>query len=160
MGNIKESRLRFTRRVFFALSATLVAFLASSVVLQVLVLPAAVNRAVLLFPEVRPLADQAIIWGACAVFCWQVIAVIGLLRVRRGLKDREGSSTHGWIGGMIGCLLVFAALDLVAFIELSEAGYTPPVVMLGLVTGGLMALISAAGLALLLGSRPSIGVSH
>lgn len=160
MGNIKEPRLLFIRRAFFALFVALVAFLLLSVMVQVWVLPAAVERAVSLFPEVSPLAVPAILWGVCVVLCWQAIAVIGLQQVRRSLENRVDSSTHRWIGAMIGCLLVFAALVLFAFIELNEAGYTPPGVMLGLVTGGLMALISAAALALFLGSSPSLSASR
>lgn len=158
MGNIKERkvqpRLLFSRRTLFAL----VAFLLLSVLVQVWVLPAAVERAVSLFPEVGPLAAPAILWGVCAVLCWQVIAVIGLQLVRRALENRAGSSTHRWIGAVIGCLLAFAALVAFAFIALNETGYTPPGVMLALVTGGLIALISAGALALFLGSSPSLSV--
>jgi hypothetical protein len=88
------------------------------------------------------------------------MAVIGLQQVRRALKNRADSSTYRWIGAMIGCLLVSAALVVFAFIELNEARYTPPGVMLGLATGGLIALISAVSLALFLGSRPSLSVSR
>jgi hypothetical protein len=85
--------------------------------------------------------------------------VIGLQQVRRALELRADSSSHRWIGAVIGCLLAFAALVAFAFIALNETGYTPPGVMLGLVTGGLIALISAGALALFLGSSPSLRVN-
>lgn len=160
MGNIKEPPLLFIRRVFFALFVALVAFLFLSVMVQVWVLPKAVERAVSLFPEVSILGTPAILWGVCAILCWQVMAIIGLQQVRRALGNRADAITHRWIGAMIGCLLVFAALILFAFIKLNEAGYTPPGVMLGLVTGALIALISAGALVIFLGSRPSMGLSR
>ncbi|WP_018763264.1 DUF2975 domain-containing protein [Arthrobacter sp. 135MFCol5.1] len=154
MGNVKERTVQpslfFSRGILFAL----VALLLLSVVVQVWVWPAAVERTVSLFPEVGSLARQAILWGVCAVLCWQVIAVIGLELVRRALGNRADSSIRRWIGAVIGCLLVFAALVTVAFIALNERGYTPPGVMLGLVTAGLIALISAGALAVFLGSNP------
>ncbi len=160
MGNVKERTVQpslfFSRGILFALVVALVALLLLSVVVQVWVWPAAVERTVSLFPEVGSLAGQAILWGVCAVLCWQVIAVIGLELVRRALGNRADSSIRRWIGAVIGCLLVFAALVTVAFIALNERGYTPPGVMLGLVTAGLIALISAGALAVFLGSNPPI----
>ncbi|TDT81634.1 hypothetical protein DFO47_103291 [Arthrobacter sp. AG258] len=162
MGNVKERTVQpslfFSRGILFALVVALVALLLLSVVVQVWVWPAAVERTVSLFPEVGPLAGQAILWGVCAVLCWQVIAVIGLELVRRALGNRADSSIRRWIGAVIGCLIVFAALVTVAFIALNERGYTPPGVMLGLVTAGLIALISAGALAVFLGSNPPLSM--
>lgn len=162
MGNVKERTVQpslfFSRGILFALVVALVALLLLSVVVQVWVWPAAVERTVSLFPEVGSLAGQAILWGVCAVLCWQVIAVIGLELVRRALGNRADSSIRRWIGAVIGCLLVFAALVTVAFIALNERGYTPPGVMLGLVTAGLIALISAGALAVFLGSNPPLSM--
>jgi hypothetical protein len=162
MGTVEElkfqPRLMFGRRTLFALFVALLAFLLLSILVQVWVLPKAVARAVSLFPEVGPLAAPAIVWGICAILCWQVIAVIGLQLVRRALEPRADSSTHKWISAVIGCLLAFIALVALAFIALNAAGYTPPGVMLGLVTGGLVALVSAGALALFLGNSPSLRV--
>lgn len=153
-----QPRLLTNRRALFGLLVALVAFLLLSVVVQVWVLPGAVERAVSLFPEVSTLAGPAILWGVCAVLCWQVIAVIGLQQVRRVLESRPGSSSTRWIGAMIGCLLVFTALVVLAFIELNDAGYTSPGVMLGLIAGGLLALISAGALALFLGTSRALNL--
>jgi len=162
MGSLRERSgqpsLFLSRRTLFALFVALVALLLLSVVVQVRVLPAALERTVALFPEVGPLAPQAILWGVCAVLCWQAIAVIGLELVRRALENRADSSTRKWIGAVIGFLLAFAAIVAVAFIALNERGYTPPGVMLGLVTGGLIALVSAGALAVFLGSNPSLSM--
>ena len=162
MGNVKERTVQpslfFSRITLSVLFVALVALLLLSVVVQVWVLPAAVERTVSLFPEVGPLAPQAILWGVCAVLCWQVIAVIGLELVRRALGNRADSSTRRWIAAVIGCLLAFAAIVTVAFTALNERGYTPPGVMLGLVTGGLIALPSAGALAVFLGSNPSLSM--
>lgn len=153
-----QPRSMFGRRALFALSVALLAFLLLSILVQVWVLPKAVERAVSLFPEVGPLAVSAILWGICAILCWQVIAVIGLQLVRRALEPRADSSAHKWFGAVIGCLLAFVALVALAFIALNAAGYTPPGVMLGLVAGGLIALVSAGALTLLLGNSPSLRV--
>ena len=147
-----------SRRTIIALIVALMAFLLLSVLVQVWLFPAAVEGAVSLFPEVGPLAAPAILWGLCAVLCWQGIAAIGLQLLRRALDPRAGSSSHRWIGAVLGCLLAFAALVAFAFIALNEMGYTPPWVMFGLISGGLTAVISAGALALFLGSSPTLRV--
>lgn len=162
MGNVDEGTVQrslfISRKILFALFVALVALLLLSVVVQVWAWPAAMERTVSLFPEVRPLAAQATLWGVCAVLCWQVIAVIGLELVRRALEHRADSSTRRWLGAVIGCLLVFAALVIAAFIVLNERGYTPPGAMIGLFTGGLIALISAGALSVFLASNPSLSM--
>lgn len=147
-----------SRRTSFALFVALLIFLLLSVLVQVRVVPAAVERAVSLFPEVRPLAAPAIVWGVCAIVCWQAIAVIGLQVVRLAREHRADLSTPKWLGAVIGCLLSFVALVALAFIALNVTGYTPPGVMLGLFAGGLIALIAAGSLALILGNSPTVRV--
>ncbi|MDQ0755937.1 DUF2975 domain-containing protein [Arthrobacter sp. B3I4] len=145
-----------SRNTSCTLFVALLVLLLLSVLVQVWALPAAVERAVSLFPEVRPLAVPALVWGACAIVCWQAIAVIGLLLVRLSREHRVDSSAHKWLGAVIGCLLAFVALVVTAFIALNETGYTSPGVMLGLFAGGLVALIAAGSLALFLGYGPQI----
>lgn len=143
-----------SRRTSFAVLLGLLLFLLLSVLLQVWVVPAAVERAVSTFPEVQPLAVPAVVWGVCAIMCWQAIVVLGMWRVRRTGELTEGVSARGWLYAVIGCLLaffglVFFGLVASAFVVLNERGYTPPGVMLGLIGGGLIALIAAGSLALL-----------
>jgi hypothetical protein len=145
-----------SRRTSFALFVALLVLLLLSVVVQVWVLPAAVARAVSLFPEVRTLTVPAIVWGICAIACWQAIAVIGLHLVHRAREHRADSSTYKWLRAVIGCLLAFIALVTSAFIALNGMGYTPPGVMLGLLAGGLIALVAVGSLVLFLGDRPFI----
>lgn len=145
-----------SRNTSCALYVALLVLLMLSALAQVWVLPAAVARAVSLFPEVRPLAVPALVWGACAIICWQAIALIGLLLVRRSRERRADLSTRKWLGAVIGCLLAFVALIVTAFIALNETGYASPGVMLGLLAGGLVALMAAGSLALFLGNRPQI----
>lgn len=130
--------------------------LLSSVFAQVWIVPSAVERAVADFPEVRPLAVPAILWGICAIACWQAIAVVGL-RLAVGSRDKRfDSSASKSLGAVIGSLLVFIVLVVAAFIALNVLGYTTPGVMLGLLAGGLTASIAATSLVLLLGAKPSM----
>lgn len=144
------------RRTAFALTAGLLVLLVSSVFAQVWLVPSAVEKAVAVFPEVRPLAVPAILWGICAIACWQAIAVIGLRLVVRARDNRFDSSANKWLGAVIGCLLVFIVLVVAAFIALNVLGYTTPGVMLGLIAGGFTAIIAATSLVLFLGTKPTM----
>lgn len=144
------------RRASVALGAVLLILLLLSVFAQVWTLPAAVERVVALFPEVAPLAAPAIVWGICAIACWQAMAVIGLRLVASTRHQQADSSPGPWLRAIVACLLAFVALVVAAFIALNVLRYTPPGVMLGLIAGGLGALIAAGALALFLGTRPPL----
>lgn len=145
-----------SRRTSYALIASLLVLLLLSVFVQVWVLPVAVERVVSVFPEVRRLTLPAIVWGVCAIACWQAIAVIGLHLLRRAHDHGAESSTYKWLRALIGCLLAFIVLVGSAFIALNAMGYTPPGVMIGLLAGGLIALVALGSLVLFLGNRPLI----
>ncbi|EMQ98454.1 DUF2975 domain-containing protein [Paeniglutamicibacter gangotriensis] len=134
------------RRNLFALTAVLLVLLVLSVVTQVWILPSEVRSVVAVFPEVNPIA--------IAIACWQVAAVIGFKLVHLARDHGLDASNYGWIQAMIGCILAFIVLVLAAFITLNIMGYTPPGVMLGLIGGGILAMIAAGSLALFLGTRP------
>jgi len=142
-----------------AVTVGLSAVLGALVLVQVWLLPAAVGRAVALFPEAAPLAAPALIWGVCAIACWQAIAVGGLRLVHLPRWPQAEASTRQWVFGVIGCLLAFVVLDGLAFARLNEAGYTPPGLMLGLIASGLISLVAAAELALFLASGHSLRVA-
>lgn len=145
-----------SHRTSFALTAGLLIVLLLSVFTQVWVLPTAVERMVAVFPEVKPLAVPAMGWGVCAIACWQAVAVIGLRLVVRARDHRFDSSAYKWLRAMVGSLLAFIGLVVSAFIALNVTGYTTPGVMLGLIAGGLMALITAGSLVFFLGTRPLV----
>lgn len=145
-----------SRKTSFALGAALLIFLLSSLFVQVCALPAAVERVVSLFPEVRALTVPAIVWGVCAVACWQAIAVIGLQLVRRAHGHRDDSIPYAWLRATAGCLLAFIVLVASAFTALNGMGYTPPGVMLALIAGGLIGLTALGSLVLLLGNEGSV----
>lgn len=142
-----------------AVTVGLSAIFGASVLVQVWLLPAAVARAVALFPEAVPLAAPALVWGVCAIACWQAVAVGGLRLVHLPRTPQAEASTRRWVFGVIGCLLAFVVLDGLAFTRLNEAGFTPPGLMLGLIASGLISLIAAAALALFLASGPSLRVA-
>ncbi|TDW30095.1 DUF2975 domain-containing protein [Cryobacterium psychrophilum] len=144
----------------FALNALLLVLLVLSVFTQVWALPHAVDSVVSVFPEVNPLAVPSIIWGVVAIACWQAIAVIGLRLVILVRDDRFDSSSFGWLRAIVGCLVAFIVLDASAFIALNVMGYTTPGVMLGLISGGLVALLGSGFLVLFLGTRPAVHYSH
>lgn len=143
-----------SRRNLFAVTAVLLILLILSVFTQVWLLPSEVKNVVAVFPETNPIAVPAIIWGAVAIACWQVVAVIGLKLVHLARDHGLDASNYGWIQAMIGCIVAFIVLVVVAFIALNVLGYTTPGVMLGLIGGGVLAMIVAGSLALFLGTRP------
>ncbi len=143
------------RRTAFALTAALVSLLVLSVFAQAWLLPAAVARGVAAFPEVEPLAVPAIMWGMCAIACWQAMAAIGLRLVISARDHRLNTSSGPLLRAMLGCLLAFIALVVAAFIALNAWGYTTPGVMLGLIAAGFAALIATGALLLFLGTRPA-----
>ena len=66
--------------------------------------------------------------------------------------DSLDSSSYGWLRAMVGCMVAFIVLVVSAFIALSVMGYATPV-MLGLIAGGLVALIIVASLLVFLGAN-------
>ena len=139
-----------------AVTVGLSAIFGASVLVQLWMLPAAVARAVALFPEAVPLAAPALVWGVCAIACWQAVAVGGLRLVHLPRRPQAEASTRRWVFGVIGCLLAFVVLDGLALTRLNEAGFTPPGLILGLIASGFISLIAAAALALFLASGPSL----
>ncbi|QDY91068.1 DUF2975 domain-containing protein [Arthrobacter sp. UKPF54-2] len=140
------------RRSASAALAALLLLVLLSVVVQAWVLPAAVERAVTLFPEVRPLTVPAIVWGVCSIACWQAIAVIAVQLLRRRRDGRSGIAPGKLLAAAGGCLAAFVALVVAAFVALNRLGHTPPGVMLGLLAAGFTALITLGTLAFLAGN--------
>ncbi|MCU1584554.1 MAG: hypothetical protein JWM49_1110 [Microbacteriaceae bacterium] len=141
---------------FFAVTAVLLVLLLLSVFTQVWALPSAVESVVAVFPEVKPLAVPSVIWGVIAIACWQAVGVIGLRIAALARDDRFDASAYGWLRAMVGCLLVFIVLVVSAFVALNVMGYTTPGVMLGLIGGGLIAVIAVGCLVLFLVTRPAL----
>ena len=141
------------RGLSFALTAVLLVLLLLSVFIQVWALPAEVESVVAVFPEVKPIAVPAIIWGVIAIACWQAIAVIWVRIMMLSRARRFDELAYGWLHGVVGCLLAFIVLVAAALIALTVLGFTTPGVMLGLICGGLTALIAVCYLGLYLGTR-------
>ena len=137
------------RKSASAALAPLFLLLLLSIVVQAWILPAAVERAVSLFPEVRPLTVPAIVWGVVAMARWQGIAVLAALLLRRGRDRSSGIAPGKLLAAAGGCLAAFIALVASAFVVLNGLGYTPPGVMLGLLAAGFTALIALGSLAFL-----------
>lgn len=135
-----------------ASAALILLLLLLSVVVQAWVLPAAVERAASLFPEVRPLTVPAIVWGVCSIACWQAIAIIAVQLLRRGRDRRSGIAQGKLLAAVGGCLAAFILLVVSALVALNGLGYTPPGVMLGLLAAGLTALVALGSLAFLAGN--------
>lgn len=148
------------RDASFALSAILVVLLLLSLFGQLRVFPASVDRLVAVFPEVEPLALPAVIWGVAAIACWQAVAVIGLRLISRTHHHGFDASITNGIRAMIGCLLLFIALVVSAFVALAVMGYTTPGVMFGLIAVGLVALIVVGSLVLFLRTGPRFRMSQ
>lgn len=140
------------RRSASAALAALLLLLLLSVVAQAWILPAAVERAASLFPEVRPLTVPAIVWGVCSIACWQAIAVIAVQLLRRDPDHGSGIAPGKLLAAVGACLAAFILLVVSAFVALNGVGYTPPGVMLGLLAAGFTALIALGSLAFLAGN--------
>ncbi|MBG0740639.1 DUF2975 domain-containing protein [Paeniglutamicibacter antarcticus] len=145
------------RGTSFALLTGLLVLLLFSVFVQVRALPAEVQRVTAVFPEVIPIEVPSVVWGVIAIACWQAVALIGLRIVVLARDHKFDPSAYGWLRAIVGCLLLFIVLVVSAFIALNVMGYGTPGVLLGLIGGGLMALIGASSLALFLGTRPFRG---
>ncbi|MFM9431910.1 small-conductance mechanosensitive channel [Arthrobacter sp. MP_2.3] len=145
-----------SRKTSLLISAALVALLLAGALTQAWVLPAAVERVVAVFPEVKPLAVPAIAWGILAIACWQAPAGIGVWLVLRARHHGFDKLSYDWLRVAVGCLLAFIALVVSAVAALSGLGYATPGVMFGLIAGGLVVLIAAGGLVLVLGDRPAV----
>jgi len=148
------------RATSFALSALLVVLLVASVFTQEWLLPAEARSVVAVFPEVSLLLVPGVTWGILAILCWQVAAVIGLRVVLLARSRPFDAAAHGWLNAIVGCLIAFLALVVAAFIVLSVMEYATPGVMLGLIGGGLLALIVLGSLGrFLLVTRSSVSPS-
>jgi hypothetical protein len=144
------------RRTSPLLAAALIVVLAGSLAVQVWVLPSAVDRVVAVFPEVERLAVASVVWGVLAIACWQAIALIGLRVVLVARVRRLHEIPRGWLRAVVGCLLAFFVLVVVALVALTVMEYATPGVMLGLVFGGLVALVAALGIHLAVQPRPGL----
>lgn len=132
------------RGTWLTLIAGLLAFLVFSVFMQVLVLPSEIDSIVAVFPETKPLASPGLVWGVAAVACWQVIALMGVRLAVLARNDKFHTPAYGWLCAIVGCLLVFLALVVRAFNTLVEMDYETPGAMLGLILGGIVAVIAIA----------------
>jgi ABC-type transport system involved in multi-copper enzyme maturation permease subunit len=133
------------RRTSFALTALLLAVLLVSVFLQVWVLPHEIERATTTFPEVESLAMPGLAWGVIAIACCQAIVIIGLRLVALARSDQFEESAAGWLRAIVGCLLVFIALIVLAITTLAVRGYSSPATP-ELVLVGFAALIATVAL--------------
>ena len=137
--------------------AGLLVLLLCSIFVQTRAIPIKVARVTEIFPEVAQIAVPSIIWGVLAIACWQAVTVITLRIVALVRRHEFGPSAYGLLRAIVGCLVVFGILVVAAFIALNVIGYGTPTVVLGLIGGGLAALIGASALALFLGTRPFRG---
>jgi hypothetical protein len=142
------------RRTSPLLAAALIVVLAGSLAVQVWVLPSAADRVVAVFPEVERLVVASVVWGVLAIACWQAIALIGLRVVLTARVRRLHEIPRGWLRAVVGCLLAFLVLVVVALVALTVMEYATPGVMLGLVFGGLVALVGLAALGIHLAVQP------
>lgn len=147
-------------RVSVALIVALVVFVLFSAAAQVWLLPAGVARVVTTFPEVQLLSVPAVIWGIAAIACLQLAALMGVRVAVLARGHALSESAYGWLRAIVGCLLAFLLLVVLAFVALNVMGYTTPGVMLGLIGAGLMALIAVVSLAWFLGTRSVARVLH
>jgi hypothetical protein len=144
---------KMRRATSFVLTAALLVVLAGSVLLEVWALPAEIATVGVVFPQTRPIAVPAVIWGVIAIACWQAVVLICLRIVAMARQERFNSSVYGWLRAIVGCLLAYLVLVVGAFIALSMMGFMTAGVMLGLIGTGLVALIGALSLGLFLGTR-------
>jgi hypothetical protein len=133
------------RGALFALTALLLALLLACLFLQVWVLPHQIERATTTFPETAPLALPGLLWGVTAIACGETILIIGLRLVVLARTDKFEDDASGWLRAIVGCLLAFIVLVVLAITALAVKGYRSPATPELVVVGGL-ALIAAVAL--------------
>jgi uncharacterized membrane protein SirB2 len=87
-----------------------------------------------------PLALPGLLWGVTAIACGQAIVIIGLRLVALARKDKFEDDASGWLRAIVGCLLVFIVLVVLAITTLA-ARYRSPATP-ELVVVGVLALIA------------------
>lgn len=133
------------RRIALALRAAILVLLLLSLYVQVWVVPATVDNTVAIFPEFAPLAVPSTIWSVVSIVCLQAVLVVGWRLVGLSGHTRMiDAAAFTWMRWAAGFLIAFTALAAFAFVALSILTYTPPSVMLGLIGGGLIAVLTAA----------------
>lgn len=137
----------------FALTMVLFVVLALSVFAQVWVLPSEIGKVVSVFPEVQPLAVPSVVWGVLAIACWQVVTLIGLHLVALDRDQKFEAAAKSSILAIIGSLLAFIVLVISAYVALIMMAYATPGVMVGLMGGGILAVVAVTSLVAFLGSR-------
>ncbi|WP_157359018.1 hypothetical protein [Arthrobacter sp. Soil782] len=112
---------------------------------EVYVLPREIQEAVANFPEVRSLAIPGLVWGISAISCWQIIALmtLRLIFLTRARDFRE--SAYKWVLAIVGVLLFYVALVVVATVVLLSMGYSTPALLVP-VCFGTLAFIAAIAL--------------
>ena len=145
-----------SRAIAVASTWVLVVALLVLVLIQVWALPSMVDQAVTAFPEVKPIAIPSIVWGAVAILCWEVAAVIGIHVLGLARTGRLDASAYGWLHGVLGCLIVFVVLVVFAWIVLGVLEWGTPGVILGLFVSGVIALVAIISLVLFLQTGPAV----
>jgi len=123
------------------------------VAVQLWWVPNVVDAVASTFPEVLPIVSPAIIWGAMAIACLQAILAIVFWRVLRNDRQKIDPASRGWLRAIMGCLVVFLALVVTAFVALNVMSYTTPAVMYGLLLVGIAAAAAGVVLARLVPAR-------
>lgn len=114
-------------------------------VLEVWILPLEIDRTITTFPETKPLGVPGLIWAIAAITCCQIIVIIGLRLVALAREGRFEDHASTWLRAMVGCLIIFIALIVLAFATLAVLGYGTPA-MAELILLGVIALIAAVAL--------------
>jgi len=141
------------RGTSLALTTVLSVLLVLSVFAEVWLLPTEIGKVVSVFPEVQPLAAPSVLWSVFAIACWQVAAVIGLHLAALARAQKFEAAAKRWILAIIGSLLAFIVLAVSAYIALNMMDYATPGVMLGLMAGGILAVVAITSLVAFLGNR-------
>jgi hypothetical protein len=146
---------QMSRGTAVASTWVLAAALLVSVLIQVWALPSMVDQAVTWFSEVKSIAIPSMVWGTVAILCWQVAAAGGIHVLALARTGKFDASAYGWLRGVLGCLIVFVALVVSAWIALGVLEWATPGVILGLFVSGVMALVAIISLVLFLQTRPA-----
>ncbi|AZS46128.1 DUF2975 domain-containing protein [Microbacterium oxydans] len=123
-----------------------------SVLVEVAFLPQLGQSMVEVFPETEPLLVPGLIWGILVIACGQAVLLIVWKLLSLVRRDRLFSeSAFPWIRAIIGFSLGALAIVVVGFIAANAMGYTPPLVMYGLIGLALLCLAFALIMRTMLG---------
>lgn len=126
----------------WVLSAALMLLLGVTLVCELWLLPATVERTVEMYPETEPIRISGIIWGVLVLTAFQGILVALLVATQR-IATAKAFLDGALVRWLVGLLIALVVLAVTAFAVLAILGFLAPAAILGLLLLTIAATIAA-----------------